>query len=187
MSEPIAVGRVVWLGINGYSVTMLDFNCGGPAGGHNSGNRRSLNGSDSEYLGTSKLKKGDSFFNFNTWTALSREEVNDIEEKLHLPVPNGCLLENIIVSGVPQFSNLNPTTRLVFPQRISNSDRTQAILAIWEKSKTVGDRLEQHHRKPGLRADFVAVAPNSSGVTGFVLAAGQINVGDEVLVFPPVR
>jgi hypothetical protein len=191
VNQPIATGKVEWLGVNGSSVSTLNFCCQGPSGDSHAHFTRSLSGHDGAYLRTSNLKRGDKVFNWRTWTALSSEEVRAIEEVLQSEIPRGCLLENIVISGVPAFSKLAPTTRFVFPHRFTwGAHKNQAILAVWGENgpcKMVGERLERHHQKPGLQTDFVAAAQDRRGVMGFVLAAGQVNVGDEVLVYPPVR
>ena len=69
-------------------------------------------------------------------------------------------------------------------------DLTQAVLAVWEENgpcATVGERLEKHHAKPGLKTDFIRAAQGKRGVMGLVLSAGEVRVGDTVLAYPPVK
>jgi MOSC domain-containing protein YiiM len=150
-----------------------------------------LSGHDGAYIRTSRLQKDSEVFNWRSWTGISQEELAGIENDLGLRVPSGCLLENIIVSGIPNFSKLPPTSRLVFPGMYEDGKGvTQAILAVWEENSPcdgVGKRLEAHHKQPGLSARFIKAAQNKRGVMGLVLSPGEVRVGDTVLVYPPVQ
>lgn len=160
----------------------------GPEHDVHSGFTRSLSGHDGAYLTTSSRVRGDLVFNWRTWTGLSQEEISEVESRLGVIIPQGCLLENLVVSGIPGFSQLAPTSRLVFSRE--GSDITRPILAVWEENgpcKTVGDRLEQYHSRPGLKTDFITASLGRRGVMGFVLASGTIEVGDTVTVYPPVE
>ena len=185
--EPIAIGRVESLALNGKEVSSIRFNYDGPMGDNHSGRTRQLAGHDGTYLRTSKLVKGDPVMNWRTWTALSREDVVAIEMELGADIPVGCLLENIIISGIPNFSYLPPTTRLVFPQHDSCESK-QAILAVWEENgpcKTVGKRLADLHDDATLTSKFVEAAYRRRGLMGFVLSGGYINEGDLVHAYSP--
>ena len=188
--EPIAQGFVSSLAINGEEISQIIFNLAGPFGDIHTSFNRKLSGHDGEYIRTSDLLKGATVFNWRSWTGLSLEEVTDIEQALGYRIPTGCLLENIRVSGIPNFSKLEPGTRLVFPAKSSAGQPEQAILAIWEENgpcRTVGERLENLHNSPGLKTDFIRQAQNKRGVIGFVLAAGVVNIGDSVRAYRPVR
>ena len=115
---------------------------------------------------------------------MSSEEILGIEQALGYKIPVGCLLENIRISGISNFSKLAPTTRLVFPANTAE----QVILAVWEENgpcKTVGKRLAQTYENNDLEARFVREAKDRRGVMGIVLSGGIIQKGDEVLVYPP--
>jgi hypothetical protein len=187
---PLATGTVDSLCINGEPVESIRFRLDGPDGDSHSASSRKLAGHDGRYIRTWDLTRGQEAFNWRTWTGLSAEEVSEIEATLGLDIPQGCLLENITVSGIPDFSQLAPTSRLVFPSRGEGADLTQAVLAVWERNSpcaTVGERLEKHHGKPGLTTDFIRAAQMTRGVMGLVLSAGEVRVGDAVLAYPPVR
>jgi MOSC domain-containing protein YiiM len=193
-TQPIAAGKVESLCINGKPLQGLIFWLDGPMGGVHSGRfARKLSGHDGEYIRTSSLERGAPVFNWRSWTGISSEEMSEVESALTVKIPQGCLLENITVSGIPNFSKLAPTTRLVFPPREKGryeKSGKQAILAVWEENspcRTVGERLEEHHHESGLKTRFIAAAQNKRGVMGIVLASGLVRVGDEVLVYPPVR
>jgi MOSC domain-containing protein YiiM len=128
--------------------------------------------------------------NWRAWSALSLEEAAETEKALGVKIPAGCLLENMIISGIPNFSKLAPTTRLVFPARTHRDQHTQTILAVWEENTpcaVVGARLAKHHNQPGLTQRFVAEARNRRGVVGLVLAPGLVQNGDAVSVYSPAR
>ncbi len=190
-NQAIATGKVLSLCRDGNPIPNLTFALSGPVGDSHSGSERKLNGHDVAYINTSDRKKGDVVFNWRTWTALSQEELAEIEGRLELKVPQGCLLENFVVSGIPNFSKLKPTTRLVFQSaEPEENGLPRPILTVWGENSpcnTVGLRLEEHHEKPRLKTDFVAAAQHRRGVMGFVLASGFVKVGDKVLVYPPVE
>lgn len=190
---PLAIGTVEALCINGQTVSHIDFELNGPVNDIHRGFDRVISGHDGEYLRSSELsKKVSRIFNWRSWTGLSAEEIQATEEILGCSIPVGCLLENIRISGIPNFSQLAPTSRLVFPIRRDHPpNQTQAILAIWEENdpcRTVGVRLAQYHAKQPdslLQFEFVQAAKGKRGVMGFVLAAGRIVVGDVVMLYPP--
>ncbi|MBT3271089.1 hypothetical protein HN371_28365 [Candidatus Poribacteria bacterium] len=187
---PLATGTVDSLCINGEPVESIRFRVDGPDGDSHSASTRKLAGHDGRYIRTSDLAQGKEVFNWRTWTGLAAEEIAEVEATLGLDIPQGCLLENITVSGIAGFSQLDPTSRLVFPSRGEGADLTQAVLAVWEENgpcATVGERLEKHHAKPGLKTDFIRAAQGKRGVMGLVLSAGEVRVGDTVLAYPPVK
>jgi hypothetical protein len=188
---PLATGKVESLCIDGKPVGLIYFRIAGPKGDRHRGITRALSGHDGAYIRTSRLQKGSEVFNWRSWTGLSKEELDDIENVLGVHAPPGCLLENIVVSGIPNFSKLPPTSRLVFPgERGGGSEITQTILAVWEENGPcdgVGKRLEAHHGQPGLSARFIKAAQNKRGVMGLVLSPGVVRIGDTVVVYPPVQ
>ncbi len=184
------IGRVETLALNGTPVSSIMFELVGPIGDRHAGFTRHLSGHDGGYIRTSNLQKGAMAFNWRSWTGLSQEEVSDIEKTIGHTIPVGCLLENITISGIPNFTQLEPTSRLVFPAHTVDGVTMQTILAVWEENGpclTVAKRLEDHHQAPGLKTDFIRAAQHKRGVMGFVLSAGTVAVGDQVLVYPPVR
>jgi MOSC domain-containing protein YiiM len=189
-SELIGVGKVASLCIDGTIVDQIEYGLDGAVGDKHRGFTRALGGHDGAYARTSKLRKGAPVLNWRTWTALSLEELAETEKALGVEIPAGCLLENMIISGIPNFSKLAPTTRLVFPERPHRDQNTQAMLAVWEENTpcaVVGARLARHHNQPGLTQRFVVEARNRRGVVGLVLAAGLVENGDVVSVYSPAR
>ncbi len=185
-NQLLAQGFVSALAINGAATDHIQFELDGPVGDIHKGFSRRLSNHDGAYIRTSARKKYDTVFKWRSWTGLSTEELESISRTIGYPIPTGILLENITVTGIHNFSQLPPTSRLVFPKA---TDSSQAILAVWEENgpcKTVGERLERLHDKPGLKTDFVRAGQGKRGVMGFVLSAGTVAVGDQVFVYPPV-
>lgn len=186
---PIHTGTVGSLCVNGLSRDTLDFRYDGPAGDRHSGIRRDLDGHDGAFIRSSSLSKGDRAFNWRTWTAVSKEDLEDVAQAIGANIPQGCLLENMTIRGIPNFSKLPIGSRLVFPHRDNRRvGHQQAILAVWEQNmpcKTVGQRLAKHYGDFELMTKFVAAAKDKRGVMGFVLTSGPVMVGDTVLVYPP--
>ncbi len=182
----IGSGWVESLSLNGEPAKGVLFETDGPVGDRHSGFVRSLSGHDGAYLSTSARKKGDLVFNWRPWTAISIPEIKEIEGELGVSIPQGCLLENIVIGGIPNFSKLLPTSRLVFPEK---ADGTQLILAVWEENgpcKGVGQRLQDvYPENKHLCKRFIASAQNRRGVMGLVLSRGSVWVGDYLTVYPP--
>ncbi len=190
-TDLIAEGKVESLAVNGISIYSLYFYLNGPEDDTHMGFARSLSGHDSDYIKTSERKKGDVVFNWRSWTGLCVSEIAEVERILQVPIPVGCILENVRFSGIPNFSELPPASRLVFPSAMGRGGRDeQAWLAVWEKNgpcATVGRRLADHHNNSDLTTTFVRAAQNRRGVMGFVLSPGWVSVGDKVLVYPPMK
>jgi hypothetical protein len=185
-NQLLATGTVTSLAIDGETTGRITFDLAGPIGDIHYGFTRSLSGHDGAYIRTSGLKKGDTVFNWRSWTGVSTEEIGDVAKAIGYEIPAGILLENLSIRGIPHFSQLAPSSRLVFPQA---ADGSQAVLAVWEENgpcRTVGELLELLHQKPGLKTDFIRAAQGKRGVMGFVLSPGTVSVGDTVLVYPPV-
>lgn len=190
---PIAIGRVASLCINGKPVSRIIFLFDGPQGDKHSMPTRILSGHDNAYIRTSALKKKKDWVrNHRTWSGLSTEENLWVGQRIGAAIPQGILQENITFSGIPGFSCLDPTTSLVFPERRVIWDHqllVQAILWVMEQNgpcRGVGEPLEQYYNRPGLMTEFVNNAKGRRGVVGNVYAPGLVEVGDEVLVYPPV-
>lgn len=187
--EPLATLTVASLSINGKSVKYIDFGLTGPRTDKHAGFARMLSGHDGGYTRTSQLVRGNKVFNTRSWTALSKEELEQVEASLGVDIPQGTLLENIVFEGMDDFTKIEPTSRLVFPSRQNNGHGNQLILAVWEENgpcKTVGQRLADIHPEVSI-TDFVKTAQGKRGVMGFVYAQGKALVGDEVKLYAPVR
>lgn len=189
----LATGVVDALVLNGKSADTqaIVFENDGPFGDKHRGFTRKLSSHDGEYIRTSVLLRGRTVFNWRSWTGVSAEEIEHVEEILGCALPCGILLENIVFKGIPQFSKLAVGSRIVFPPKETDTGLTQAILAVWEENgpcATVAARLaDVYPEKHNIKRDFIRAAQHKRGVMGFVLSPGSVSVGDVATVYPPVQ
>jgi MOSC domain len=88
---------------------------------------------------------------------------------------------NLLVSGIPNFSQIPPSTRMIFAGGAS-------LVVDLENSpcKYPGEIIERHH--PGFGNLFAKAAVGRRGVTAWVEREGQINTDDSIkLYIPPQR
>ena len=88
---------------------------------------------------------------------------------------------NLLVSGIPDFSQIPPSTRMIF-------DGGASLVVDLENSpcKYPGEIIERHH--PGFGERFARAAVGLRGVTAWVEREGSINTGDSIrLYIPPQR
>jgi len=88
---------------------------------------------------------------------------------------------NLMVSGIPDFSQIPPSTRMIF-------DGGAALVVDLENSpcKYPGEIIERHH--PGRGHLFAKAALGKRGVTAWVEREGSIATGDAIrLYIPPQR
>ena len=88
---------------------------------------------------------------------------------------------NLLVSGIPNFSQIPPSTRMIFAGGAS-------LVVDLENSpcKYPGEIIERHH--PGFGKLFAKAAVGHRGVTAWVEREGHINTSDAIsLYIPPQR
>jgi MOSC domain-containing protein YiiM len=88
---------------------------------------------------------------------------------------------NLLVSGIPNFSQIPPSTRMIFAGGAS-------LVVDLENSpcKYPGEIIERHH--PGFGKLFAKAAVGRRGVTAWVEREGHINTSDAInLYIPPQR
>jgi MOSC domain-containing protein YiiM len=121
--------------------------------------------------------------NERQWSGVSVEELAIIEKKMDLkePLTAATLGANICVEGIPDFSRLPKSARLVFPSGV--------VLAVEEYNSPCADMGEQitakHTTHSGERAAghlFSSRAFGLRGVVGVVDVPGMIHAGDKVVV-----
>jgi hypothetical protein len=85
---------------------------------------------------------------------------------------------NLLVSGIPNFSQIPPSTRMIFGGGAS-------LVVDLENSpcRYPGEIIERHH--PGFGNLFAKAALGRRGVTAWVEREGQINTGDPVNLYIP--
>lgn len=123
--------------------------------------------------------------NERQWSAVSREDLVTLAEKMELAEPLGpeTLGANLCFEGAPEISRLAKGSKLVFP--------SGAVLMVEEETLPCADMgewiAELHTRRGGGVVEgrfFPKLALGLRGTLGFVDVPGELNVGDEVLVKP---
>jgi len=113
---------------------------------------------------------------------VSTEELAIIAENMGLAeLKPEWLGANLLVSGIPNFSQIPPSTRMIFSGGAS-------LVVDLENSpcKYPGEVIDRHH--PGFGQLFAKSAVGRRGVTAWVEREGQINTGDSIDLFiPPQR
>ena len=85
---------------------------------------------------------------------------------------------NLLVSGIPEFSQIPPSTRLIF------SSGTSLVVDLENSPcKYPGEIIERHH--PGKGKLFPKSALGLRGVTAWVEREGDINTGDAIEIHIP--
>ena len=88
---------------------------------------------------------------------------------------------NLLVSGIPSFSQIPPSTRMIF-------DGGASLVVDLENSpcKYPGEIIERHH--PGFGKLFAKAAVGKRGVTAWVEREGRIETDDSIRLYvPPQR
>lgn len=106
---------------------------------------------------------------------LSAEELDALAQRLGIPeIKTEWLGNNLLVSGIPDFSHLPPGTRLLFP-----GDAALAVEAQNYPCKGPAQILQSHYpEKPGLYAAFLREAMELRGIVAWVERPGRICPGD---------
>jgi MOSC domain-containing protein YiiM len=158
------------------ALTSLEAKLDGFAGDKHSGFERVAWRGDKDPEGTVRR-------NERQWSGVSVEELAIIEKKMDLkePLTAATLGANICVEGIPDFSRLPKSARLIFP--------SGAVLAVEESNPPCSDMGEQITAKyttnAGERAAghlFASRAFGLRGVVGVVDVPGMIHAGDKVIV-----
>lgn len=134
------------------------------------------------------FERGWRIFNQRMFSAVSAEELRTIAGTLQIPaVPYGCLGENLIISGVPDFSQLPSNTRLFFTA--PSGEPREAVLEVHEENKPCihpGELLQTKFPDvPGIAKLFAKAAYGLRGVVGTVYSTGYVTAGDTITVKVP--
>lgn len=136
------------------------------------------------------LPKGMEIANQREFTAISAEEMREIEQDLVLggSIAPGSLSENLMLGNIPNLTRLPPGTRLFFQN--NNVTRT-AVLVVWgENEPCIGPGNVIQEQFPGqsdVASRFVKAAHGRRGVVGSVYSSGVIKVGDIVIAHVPLQ
>jgi hypothetical protein len=133
--------------------------------------------------------KGTEILNLREFSAVSVEELAEVAKVMMLPtaIPRGCLGENLIISGIPHFTQL-PTGTMLFFQKDANQKRT-TVLIVWKENtpcewpgKAIQERFPDIK---GLERLFPKAAVHKRGIVGPIFASGNICPGDTVVIKVP--
>jgi hypothetical protein len=126
------------------------------------------------------VTKGRVIRNSRQLSLLSVEELEAIAHALELPrIAPEWLGANLVVSGLSSFTQLQPSTRLVF-----ESGACVAIDGHNVPCVLSGGALARACDDPTLRHRFVKAAMGKRGLVGWVEAEGLIRRGESVTVVP---
>lgn len=113
---------------------------------------------------------------------LSVEELAEVARTMDIPeIKPEWVGANLLVAGIPDLTQIPPSTRLIFPSGAS-------LVIDMENGpcKYPGEVIEQYHPGHGVR--FPKAALGKRGVTAWVEREGEIRNGDTVEVhIPPQR
>jgi hypothetical protein len=120
--------------------------------------------------------------NVRQLTVLSREELDDIRIALAVPRMEASWFgANIVLSGIPDFTLLPPSTRLQFPSGATIVNDMENY-----PCSQVADVVGEHYQEAAKK--LVKSAMHKRGITAWVEHAGEVTEGDEVTLFiPPQR
>lgn len=174
--------EITWLGrvenrkaaLPSFPVTALDLDFEGPRGEDHGGLTRP---SCSRVLGL--YARNTPIRNTRQLSILSDEELAAIAADMGLPALDPALLgASMVVRGLPDFSHVPPSSRLVAPGGA-------ALTVDMENRPCTLPARPIETRHPGFGARFKAAANGRRGVTAWVEAEGRLALGDRLRLFIP--
>lgn len=135
------------------------------------------------------LTKGLPTLNMRQWSAISAEEMTDLSVDLGIKnISRGILGENLVISGIPNFTKLPPGTQLFF--KSPSGDLRSTILFVTAENKpcsTVANEVYKATADHTAGRDFVKKAMGHRGLVGIIVAGGIVKEGDIVMVAIPAQ
>ncbi len=122
-------------------------------------------------------------------TAVSTEELASIARTLGIDgmIKLGSLGENLVITGIPRFTELPPGTFLCF--KAPDGTVRAAVLAVWGENTpcvVVGTKVQEDFPNcPNITGRFVKAADRKRGLALFVMCGGAIKEGDTVVALIP--
>lgn len=133
------------------------------------------------------IPKRTEIVNFREFSAISVEEMIDVAKAMDIEsIPHGLLGENILVSGIPNFTMLPIGTKLFFKNK--NVPQTAVLIVSGENTpcRVPGDAIQQAYpQQEKLATQFIKHAIGKRGVVGNVFCSGRITKGDEIIAVIP--
>jgi hypothetical protein len=154
---------------------------------NHSGNR-SADVREKDFLLFGILKRTE-IANHREFSATSVEELSEIAKSMGIPnIPNGLLGENLIVSGIPNFTLLPIGTKLFFKRKGVVQPAVLIVSGENTPCTIPGKAIQNYFESiPNLEKMFVRSAINKRGVVGSVFCSGVITKGDEVTAVIPCQ
>lgn len=125
-------------------------------------------------------RRGETIFNERQWSAVSEEEIREIEKALGVAIPVGALGENFRVEGQPALSQLPFGTRIRLPNG--------PVLLVSGQNfpcQKQSDYLAGLFEIPTLRRAFMPASKDLRGIVGWVETTGPVTVGDRAVIELP--
>ena len=134
------------------------------------------------------LPKGMECFNARQWSAVSQEELDEISQLIYIPgINHGLLGENLVISGIPRFTQLPSGTQLFFKGQ--KGELRSTVLCVHKENNPChlpGEMIQaQFPGQEKLAGAFTKHAKRRRGVVGFVICSGFVKKGDTVIAEVP--
>ena len=174
-------GEITWLGcvpvatgLRSVAAQSLDLTYAGPKDEAHSGLTRA-----SCVRVSAQWPEGTEIRNVRQLSVLSAEEIEVIADKCGLEELDPQLLgATIVVRGIPDFTNVPPSSRLL------GEDGTSIVIDMENRPCIFpGREIEADH--PGHGNPFKAAAKGRRGVTAWVEKEGRLRVGDKLRLHVP--
>lgn len=129
-----------------------------------------------------QFKRGTMIPNHRQWSAVSEEEMTETAHLMGLKaLPPESIAANLLITGIPRFSQLPPFTRLVI------GEEQEVVLLVYEMNKPCDIPM------PYIRAlvsgsptqNFSKAAKDRRGLVGWVEKAGVIYPGSPISIWLP--
>jgi MOSC domain-containing protein YiiM len=128
---------------------------------------------------TAQYPKGTEIRNVRQLSVVSAEELADIADQMGLDALYPAWLgASLVLSGIPDFTHVPPSSRLQFPSGAS-------LTVDMENRPCILPGREIENDRAGFGAAFKPAAKNRRGVTAWVEREGRIAVGDSVTLHVP--
>lgn len=135
------------------------------------------------------FEKGTEISNFREFSAVSAEELEEVRGFLDLSkeIPYGSLGENLVISGIPKFSELPSGTLILF--RKNEKQIRTAVLAVWKENgpcRGPGEVLQNIFPEgENLESRFPKASIGRRGIVGSVYVSGFVHEGDIAVIKIP--
>ena len=154
----------------------LNFELDGLAGDRHGGFTRLSSGREKKYYTRNSLTR-----NNRQWSAVSVEEMAVIEQNMGIEIDPVWLGPNLLVSGIPNFSQLPPLSHLFI-----GDDRVSLVVFEWNGPCSYVDEVIREN-STDVNMSFPKAAKGIRGLVGWVDKAGHIKKGDRIEVWIPER